>query len=89
MLSENGVLLYGTAWCGDCRRVKRALEERGADYQWIDLEKTKGARAEMLRLNGGARKFPTILFPDGSVMTDPSVPQLAARLDEIEQRSLR
>jgi mycoredoxin len=88
MLSENGVLLYGTAWCGDCRRVKRALEERGVDYQWIDLEKTKGARAEMLRLNGGARKFPTILFPDGFVMADPSVPQLAARLDEMGQRSL-
>ena len=57
------------------------LEERGVDYVWVDVEK-KGAREEMLRLNGGDRRVPTILFPDGGVLVDPTIPQLNERLDK-------
>jgi hypothetical protein len=54
-MTENGVVIYGTSWCGDCRRVKKVLERRGVDYAWVDVERKKGAREEMLRLNGGDR----------------------------------
>jgi mycoredoxin len=81
-MSETAVLIYGTSWCGGCRRTKKVLEERGADYAWVDVEKRKGAREEMLRLNGGDRRVPTILFPDGRVLVDPTIPQLNERLDE-------
>ena len=81
-MSESAVVMYGTSWCGDCRRTKKILERRGVDYAWVDVEKRKGAREEMLRLNGGDRRVPTILFPDGSVLVDPSIPQLNERLDE-------
>lgn len=76
------MVIYGTSWCGDCRRAKKALERRGVDYAWVDVEKTKGARDEMLRLNGGDRRVPTLLLADGSVMVDPGTPELNARLDE-------
>ncbi len=81
-MSENAVVMYGTSWCGDCRRTKKVLEKRGVDYVWVDVEKKKGAREEMLRLNGGDRRVPTILFPDGGVLVDPTTPQLNERLDE-------
>jgi mycoredoxin len=81
-MDENGVVVYGTAWCGDCRRAKKLLERRSVGYAWVDVEKTKGAREEMLRLNGGDRRVPTILFPDGSVLVEPTNPQLNAQLDE-------
>ena len=81
-MSENAVVMYGTSWCGDCRRTKKVLEKRGVDYVWVDVEKEKGAREEMLRLNGGDRRVPTILFPDGGVLVDPTIPQLNERLDE-------
>ncbi len=81
-MSETAVVMYGTSWCGDCRRTKKVLEERGVDYVWIDIEKMKGAREEMLRLNGGDRRVPTIMFPDGGVLVDPSIPQLNERLDK-------
>ncbi len=48
-MTENGVVIYGTSWCGDCRRVKKVLERRGVDYAWVDVERKKGAREEMLR----------------------------------------
>ena len=81
-MSENAVVMYGTSWCGDCRRTKKVLEKRGVDYVWVDVEKKKGVREEMLRLNGGDRRVPTILFSDGSVLVDPTIPQLNERLDE-------
>ena len=80
-MSENAVVMYGTSWCGDCRRTKKVLEERGVDYAWVDVEK-KGARKEMLRLNGGDRRVATILFSDGGVLVDPTIPQLNERLDK-------
>ena len=81
-MSENAVVMYGTSWCGDCRRTKKVLEKRGVDYVWVDVEKKKGAREEMLRLNGGDRRVPTILFSDGSVLVDPTTPQLNERLNK-------
>ncbi len=81
-MTENGVVMYGTSWCGDCRRAKKVLERRSVDYAWVDVEKMKGAREEMLRLNGGDRRVPTLLFPDGSVLVDPTNTELNARLDE-------
>lgn len=79
-MDENGVVVYGTAWCGDCRRAKKLLERRGVGYVFVDLERRKGARDEMLRLNGGDRRVPTLLFPDGSVLVEPKGPELEARL---------
>ena len=51
-MSEDAIVVYGTAWCGDCRRAKKLLERRGIDYAWVDVEEQKGAKEEMLRLNG-------------------------------------
>lgn len=80
-MSENGIVVYGTAWCGDCRRAKKLLEGRGIEYVWVDVEEQQGAREEMLRLNGDDRRVPTLLFPDGSVLVEPSDAELGARLD--------
>lgn len=78
-MSEDGIVVYGTAWCGDCRRAKKLLERRGIGYVWIDVEEQKGAMDEMLRLNGGDRRVPTLLFPDGSVLIEPSNTELDGR----------
>ena len=79
---ENGVVIYGTSWCGDCRQAKKVLERRGVDYAWVDVEKMKGAREEKLRLNGSDRRVLTLLLPDGSVLVEPTNPELNARLDD-------
>ena len=60
---------------------EEAAGEAGIEYAWVDVEKRKGARDEMLRLNGGVRRVPTLLFPDGSVMVEPSSAELGAKLD--------
>ena len=74
-------VLYGTTRCGDCRRVKRVLKERGVPYRWMDIETEPDAAERMLELNGGVWKTPTLLFPDGTVLVEPSNSQLLQHLE--------
>jgi glutaredoxin-like protein len=74
------ILVYGTTWCSDCRRAKQFLGEHRVPYAWIDIEQDEAAMREVERLNAGKRSVPTILFPDGSTLVEPSNDQLAEKL---------
>ncbi len=79
-MANNSITVYGTAWCGDCRRAKRVLDGKGVSYTWIDIDAVPEAAAEVMRINGGMRSVPTILFPDGSILVEPSDSQLKAKI---------
>jgi mycoredoxin len=74
------LLVYSTRWCSDCRVAKRVLDEHGVDYDEIDIDDHPEAVAEVLRLNHGMRSVPTIIFPDGSVLVEPSRRELTQKL---------
>ncbi len=74
------LIIYGALWCGDCRRAKRFLDERGVGYTWIDIEQSDEAVAEVMRLNRGMRSIPTLVFRDGSTLVEPSNGELARKL---------
>ena len=79
MASE--IVMYGADWCGDCRRAQRLLDARGVGYRYIDVEHDADAREEARRI-GGSTKIPVIVMPDGSVLVEPTDPELVAKLDE-------
>ena len=54
------IVMYTTAWCGDCKVAKRFLEERGIAYEEVDIEKRPEAAAIVMKLNDGMRKVPTL-----------------------------
>lgn len=54
------IVMYTTAWCGDCRAAKRFLAERGIAYEEIDIEKNPDAAAIVMKLNDGMRSVPTL-----------------------------
>ncbi len=54
------ITMYGTTWCGDCRRVKQFLSERGIAFREVNIDETPEAEAIVLRVNNGRRKIPTI-----------------------------
>lgn len=56
------------------------LDEQGVEYEVIDIEREPGAVDEVLRLNHGMRSVPTLIFPDGSVLVEPSRRELMAKL---------
>jgi thioredoxin reductase (NADPH) len=79
-LEENQILVYGTVWCPDCKRAKKFFGEQRIPYVNIDIEQDPQAMAYVEKVNNGMRIIPTILFPDGSILTEPSNADLAKKL---------
>ena len=77
---QQTITIYGTPWCGDCRRALRVLDQHQANYCYVDIESDDLARSYVERLNNGYQSVPTILFPDGSVLVEPSSATLAEKL---------
>ena len=76
--------VYSTTWCGDCRRLKSGLSRAGVSYTEVDIEQEPGAAEYVERLNGGFQSVPTVVFTDGTVMTEPSSQQVLAHLAAME-----
>ncbi|HMK64866.1 MAG TPA: glutaredoxin domain-containing protein [Thermodesulfobacteriota bacterium] len=79
-MTEKEIIMYGTKWCGDCFRSKKVFEKLGVPYRYIDIEEDKEAVAYVLKVNKGQRVVPTIVFPDGAVLVEPSDQDLEAQL---------
>ena len=73
------IKMYATNWCGDCRMAKRWFDARGIAYDYINIEEDEEATAYVIKVNGGSRSVPTIVFPDGSVLIEPSARELAEK----------
>ncbi len=74
------IVVYGTTWCPDCRMAKQFLGEHLIQYVWVNIEQDTTAAAEVERLNHGNHSVPTIVFPDGGVLVEPSADQLSEKL---------
>ncbi len=79
-MADSQITLYGTYWCPDCKRAKKFLGEQRVLYNYVDIEKDDAARAYVEQINHGKRIIPTIVFPDGSLLVEPSNAELAAKL---------
>lgn len=77
---QGHIIIFGTVWCGDCKRAKKFLGEQRVHFDWVDIEENPEAMAFVERVNDGRQSVPTILFPDGSTLVEPSNADLAAKL---------
>lgn len=81
-MEQNGngtIKLYGATWCPDCRRAKQFFGEHRIPYEWIDITDNDEAIAIVEEANNGNRSIPTIFYPDGSILVEPSNEELAAQ----------
>jgi mycoredoxin len=74
------VTMYTTGWCGYCRRLKAGLNQEGIDYLEVDIDLDEEAAAVVTGVNRGNRTVPTLVFADGSALTNPSVEQVKSKL---------
>ncbi len=79
-MSDGIIRVYGTAWCPDCVRAKQVLAKHLVQYDWTDISNDEKARAYVEQVNRGNRNIPTIVFPDGSVLVEPSNAELEKKL---------
>jgi mycoredoxin len=77
---SGGVTMYSTPWCGYCHRLRGQLDREGIAYSVIDIEQQPDAAAYVREVNNGNETVPTVVFPDGSALTNPSVAQVRERL---------
>ena len=80
--------VIGASWCPDCKRAKTFLGQHRIEFQWVDMESDPTAQEEVERINGGKRIIPTIIFPDGSILTEPSNDELAEKLGIVREAAL-
>jgi mycoredoxin len=72
--------MYSTVWCGYCRRLKLMLDREGIAYREVDIEVDHRAAEYVMSVNGGNQTVPTVLFPNGTSLTNPSLAQVKERL---------
>jgi mycoredoxin len=78
--TEDRPTIFTTTWCGYCRRLKSQLDRAGVGYEEVDIEDVADGAEIVAQANGGNLTVPTVLFADGSTLTNPSAGQVRAKL---------
>lgn len=78
--SQPKIRMYGTSWCYDSRRARTVLENNHIPYDYIDIDQDMDGRKFVESVNRGYRSVPTIVFPDGSILVEPSTLELNRKL---------
>jgi mycoredoxin len=74
------ITMYSTPWCGYCHRLQGQLDREGITYTVVDIAQDPVALDRVMEINRGNQTVPTVEFPDGSALTNPSVAQIKAKL---------
>lgn len=74
------VTMYTTTWCGYCVRLKKLMQLEGIEFAEVDIEQDAQAADIVTAANGGNRTVPTLVFADGSALTNPSIEQVKDQL---------
>ncbi len=77
--------LYSTSWCGPCKRLKAQLTELGITFQEINIEESPEAVTIVEGINNGNQMVPTLVFSDGTAMTNPSAKQVREKLTTLRR----
>ena len=72
--------VYSTPWCGYCTRLKGQMRRAGIEFAEVDIEQDPSAEQIVKTANGGNATVPTLVFADGSALTNPSLREVQAKL---------
>jgi glutaredoxin len=74
------IIVNGASWCPDAQRTRRFLDDHNVAYQWRDVDRDPAAKAFVKQANRGEIVLPTVVFPDGSLLVEPTNAQLAEKI---------
>ena len=75
--------MYTTPWCGYCHRLKSQLDHEGIAFDIVDIEQVPEAAEIVESANNGNQTVPTLVYADGTAMTNPSLAQVKTKLAEL------
>jgi mycoredoxin len=79
---EDEIVLYGARWCPDTQHSVKVLKRQGATYRWVDIDEDLEGCEFVKRINMGMKSIPTIVFPDGDLLVEPTSRELIAKVNE-------
>lgn len=79
-LPFEGIRVAGTLWSLTSHQVKDFLTRHQIPYQWLDIEKDSSARQLVEGVPAAITKLPVVFFPDGKVLVEPSLKELADKV---------
>ena len=74
------VTMYSTTWCGYCRRLKDQLDREGIPFAEVDIEQDPAAAEIVMHVNRGNQTVPTVVFPDGTALTNPTLAEVKQQI---------
>ena len=77
------VTMYTTQWCGYCKRLKKMMQDAKIPFAEVDIEQVPGTAEIVEKVNNGNRTVPTLVFSDGTAMTNPSLAKVQEKLASI------
>ena len=80
MPAQDPVIMYSTSWCGYCSRLKSQMQREGIAFTEVNIEHEPEAAELVMKVNGGNQTVPTLVFPDGTAATNPSIAEVRLRL---------
>jgi|TARA_B110000093_G_scaffold169994_1_gene198483 glutaredoxin len=66
------IKVYGADWCSDCVTLKRFLEEKGVEFEYIIITDNQEAIDFLEKVNNGKRIIPTLDI-EGVIYTNPGI----------------
>ena len=80
------IIVYGHRYCPQVHTVRATLDHIGLHYDYIDIRKDAVGRQRVKEINNGFESVPTLVFSDGSTLTEPSEDALYTHLDSLGVR---
>ena len=77
------ITVYGSPLCGMVVPVRNLLDRAEAGYEYIDIMRSAEGKEQVRQINDGNQSIPTIVFPDGSTLTEPSLSDLQTKLETL------
>jgi mycoredoxin len=77
---DDQIKIYGTSWCPDCARAKQVFNKLKVPFEWINIDQDKNSAAYVEKINRGFKSVPTIVFPDNSILVEPSNAELEMKI---------
>lgn len=74
-----GIRVAGTLWSLPTHQIKDFLVRHQLPYRYLDVESDPQAKTLVEAHNQGQLKIPTLFFPNGSVLVEPSLQQVAEK----------
>ena len=79
----DAIIVYGHPTCPNLGPVKGLLKQSKVKFEYIDIHQDSVAAAHVRTINNGNESVPTLVFPDGSTLTEPTVGELQSKLKSL------